>query len=194
MPIDHQQHESGYEGDYCKDSVCGSPHVNLAEAMRRVSRRQNERRRAPSPTVGSPSLPGRRKTSRRTITIRHPASSSLTCIKRPRTAASFQDRRGKRVSLRPPRGISNGLRKVTAKVTMCALPPDLNAARLFLAEILGPIPANARRSNDIKIVCRIVCGECEIVLKVRCVNPRIPSAMSNPEGIDVIDKADYVEG
>ena len=28
MPMDHEQHESGDEGDYCKDSVFGSPHVN----------------------------------------------------------------------------------------------------------------------------------------------------------------------
>jgi hypothetical protein len=56
-----------------------------------------------------------------------------------------------------------------------------------------PVSAHTRRSNDIKIVRRIVCGECQIVLKVGCVGPCITSAMADPEGIDVIHKTYHVQ-
>ena len=59
-------------------------------------------------------------------------------------------------------------------------------------EVLDPVPTHAHRSNDIKIVGRILCGERQIVLEVRRVNPRITSAMAHAEGIDVINKANHV--
>ena len=69
MPIEDERHESGDEGDYCKDSVFASPHVDdLAKARR---------------------------------------SSSLTCIKRPRMAASTQGRRRSRAVKVAP-GIAPG--------------------------------------------------------------------------------------
>ena len=56
MPMDHEHQDSGDEGDYCKDSVFASPHVNDLTKARRVSRRQGagqlERRPAPQSDGG----------------------------------------------------------------------------------------------------------------------------------------------